>query len=66
MDSKILYGNRKATDGNSTVVLYKFDGFFDQFTLRNFQRLERFEKCSFYLLFVILISIPFELEGWLE
>ena len=54
---KYFYGNRKTTDNNSTVVLYKFDGFFDQFTLRNFLRLERFEKCAFYLLFVIVISI---------
>ena len=54
---KYFYGNRKATDSNFTVVLYKFDGFFDQFTLRNFHRLERFEKCSFYLLFVLVISI---------
>ena len=58
---KYLYCHRKATDNNSTLVLHNLDGFtklfFDQFTLRHFQPLERFEKCTFYLLFLLVISI---------
>ena len=33
---KYFFCTRKATDSNSTVVLYNFDSFFDQCTLRNF------------------------------
>ena len=44
-----------------SMVLHNLNGFtklfFDQFTLRNFQPLERFEKCTFYLLFLLVISI---------